>query len=125
MTKWYQKPIYIVTKNNFISVLLSIFTLFTYVVEKIHGQDKTLGNFFLSITIGQFIGSKVINKKRENMILFLLLILTFISYIIEMVIGSGIKITVILLGLTIGQPMGYSIAKTERKGKKVNLKNRF
>ncbi len=117
MTKWYQKSIYIVTRKNFLSIFLLIFTIFFYILESITGKEKNISMFFFVLNIGQYIGDKFANRQKRNALFIFLLIFAIISYIIEGIIGSNKKITILLLSLAVGQQIGFLVAKYKAKNK--------
>jgi len=66
MKKWYQKPVYIVTRRNFLSFFLLLSTIFFYIIEEIIGSDKTITTFLLGLTIGQQIGRRVAKIEKVD-----------------------------------------------------------
>ncbi len=117
MTKWYNKPIAIVTKRNFVTVLLFINSLFFYIVQKISDSEmaKDIGISSLSMGIGQYIGEKIGFNKKKNVISTFLLLISILFYFLGKNIENGETITLALIMGFLGEEMGFHIGKMRAK----------
>jgi hypothetical protein len=64
MSKWYNKPINVITNKRFISILLLSLTVLTYVIEKITEGEIVFTQFMLGLYIGQQIGYGITKIKK-------------------------------------------------------------
>jgi len=117
MTKWYDKPIEVVTKKNVVTVLLFINSLFFYVIQKIGDNEtaKTIGIFSFSMGVGQYIGERIGFKRKKNVAAVILISILVISYIFRRNIGNGEVITIILAAVSLGEEIGFHIGRMRAK----------
>lgn len=117
MTKWYNKLIEVVTKKNFIAVLLFINSLFFYVIQKISDskEAKIIGIFSFSMGMGQSIGERLGFKRKKNVVVFPLLFIAIVSFIFQNYIKNGGIVTTILVAISLGEAIGFSIGRVRAK----------
>jgi hypothetical protein len=117
MTKWYNRQIEVVTKRNFISVFLFIFSIFFYFVQKISDSDTAgiIAIFSFSISIGQSIGERIGEKRKNDPIMFYLLAITIIICIFQKVITYGETVSMFAAGILVGERIGFEIGRMRAK----------
>jgi hypothetical protein len=120
-TKWYKKPIYVVTERNFISVLLFVMSLAFYAIEKM-SDSKTakfisMYSFFLGIgeNIGDKIGEKYSSKNISRLFLLFVAISCIIFLSIKNIIKSAEIIEAVFVGIGLGGLMGFELKQMRRK----------
>lgn len=111
MTKWYNKPIEIITRRNYISVLLFINSFALYVFQKLNDNNdaKIISIFSFSLGIGQSIGERIGEKRKKNTLLLCLLAVVVISPVFKE------SVSMFILGISIGELMGYNIGRMRAK----------
>ncbi len=112
MTKWYNRPIEVVTKRNVIAVILFFNSLFFYVIQKISdsGTAKNIAIFSFSMGVGEYVGEQLgFKSKKDPYTFFIILIL-----IVSLVFLPNL-ISLILAGIALGEKVGFYSGRTRSK----------
>jgi len=127
MSKWYNKSIEIVTKKNFISVLLFVVSITFYLLKKVSDNENArhISIYSFSLGIGEYIGDKIADrysekryrKRLEPLFTLLLLMFLIISLSIEKFFESANFFSTFLVGGYFGVKFGFGIKKMKGKNK--------